>query len=153
MVRRPAELIVTLCLIGVALVAFISSFSVSGGINAASVDSPMRLPRILLGIWAVLGVGCAIRVMLPGGSNEDGSIQPPRVLVAGAVLLAIGVALPFLGYLLTIGVGLAVLLWLLGERHPVRFAAAFLLLGPGLWALFHHLLGLRLPLLISGGVF
>lgn len=153
MAGRSAELFVTLCLIGMAFVAFISSFSGSGGINAASIDSPMRLPRILLGIWAALGLACASRVMFRGGTTESGSLQLHRLLAFGAVLLAIAVALPFLGYLLTVTIGLAVLLCLLGERHPVRFGAALLLLGPGLWALFHHVLGLRLPLLMSGGMF
>ena len=63
------------------------------------------------------------------------------------------VSLPVLGYAVAVTLGLGGLLWILGERDPLRFAVTLILLGPGLWAVFHHLLGLRLPLLVSGGAF
>ena len=52
-----------------------------------------------------------------------------RSATSAVVLLLTAVSLPLLGYLLPVTIGLAILLWLLGERSPVRFAVALLLLG------------------------
>ncbi|ATI41568.1 hypothetical protein CBW24_05835 [Pacificitalea manganoxidans] len=157
MVKRPAELAVTLGLLAVAVAAFAASWASVGGVNAASNDQPMRLPRILLVLWTVLALACAGRAALvPAASGTAPSTARAgagRVTAFAVVLLMTAVSLPLLGYLLPVTIGLAILLWLLGERSPVRFAVALLLLGPGLWAVFHHGLGMRLPLLISGGAF
>ncbi|MEQ3625410.1 MAG: tripartite tricarboxylate transporter TctB family protein [Celeribacter sp.] len=156
MVKRPAELAVTLGLLAVAVAAFAASWASVGGVNAASNDQPMRLPRILLVLWAGLAVACAARaafVPMAAPTSRTARVGAGRVTTFAAVLLLTAVSLPLLGYLLPITIGLAILLWLLGERSPLRFTVALLLLGPGLWAVFHHGLGMRLPLLISGGAF
>lgn len=153
MVQRPAEVIVTLCMIGVAMAAFATSFSGTGGGNAASNDSPMQLPRILLVLWVVFGVICAARAVFWAEPEEAGQIHVKRTVVFAAVLVLTALALPFLGYLVPVTLGLFALLWCLGERDPLRFAFTLAVLGPGLWFVFHHALGLRLPLMISGGLF
>lgn len=153
MVRRPTELFICAGLTGVALIVLASSYVAVGGINAASTDQPMRLPRILLGIWIVLSTGCALRAAFWAPPATGGERQTAKVVSFIVVLLLTAVALPVLGYAVAVTLGLGGLLWILGERDPLRFAVTLTLLGPGLWAVFHHLLGLRLPLLVSGGAF
>ena len=152
MVKRPAEVIVAIGLIAVAVAMVASSFATDGGVNAASSDSPMRLPRILLGIWIALGLACAIRAALFPEPSGDMQLQPSRILPFVGLVAVMVLLLPMLGYLVSVTLGLAGLLWILGERNPLRGGLALLLLGPGLWFLFHHVLGLRLPVLLSGGL-
>ncbi len=151
--KRPGEAAVAAGLIALAALAYAASFAAGGGVNAASTDSPMRLPRILLAIWGALGLVCLIRAVVVAAPAEDASFAPGRLLPFAGLVVLIVLAIPFLGYLVAAGVGVAGLLWILGERNPVRGGAAFLLLGPGLWFLFHHVLDLRLPVLLSGGMF
>ena len=153
MVNRPVELVVSLGLVAVAVAALVASFDGGGGVNAASTDSPMRLPRILLGIWIAFGLACAIRAAVL--AEKVAPVRPKGWAIALMAMLVSLIAglLPVLGYLVPVTIGLAGLLYILGERNPVRGGAALLLLGPGLWFLFHHVLGLRLPVLLSGGAF
>lgn len=157
MVSRQAESILCFGLVGLAALLMWFSFVSGGGINAASTDSPMRLPRILLGLWIILAAGCGIRaIFLPARSPDSSDDIPKHLGRAGlmvGVLFLVALSLPYLGYLFSVTVGLALLLLLLRETSPARFTFALLLLGPGFWALFHHILGLRLPLMVSGGMF
>ncbi|GAA4223986.1 hypothetical protein GCM10022290_26280 [Sagittula marina] len=150
---QNSDRILCLGLVTLAMAAFGWSFIGGGGINAASTDQPMRLPRILLGLWALLGVGCALRPARSDDTSDGRAQHLGRTTALIGMLFLVAVSLPTLGYLVPVTGGVAVLLWLLEERRPLPFAVSLAVLGPGLWALFHHGLGLRLPLMMSGGVF
>lgn len=151
--RRLGEFVVALALVAIAVLAFLTSLTGSEQGNVASTDSPMQLPRILLGIWMVLGLLCTVMAGFLAPKGRAGSYRVYRVALFAVILSAVSLGILFLGYLIPVTLGLGAMLLCLGERQPLRFALTLLILGPGLWALFHHGLGLRLPLLISGGVF
>jgi len=154
---RQAEFVLCFGLVGLAALLMWFSFVSGGGINTASTDSPMRLPRILLALWIVLAAGCGIRaILIPARSPVSPGEAPQhlgRAALMVVVLFLLALSLPYLGYLFSVTVGMALILMLLRETSPLRFAGALLLLGPGFWTLFHHILGLRLPLMVSGGMF
>ncbi|MBD3625268.1 MAG: tripartite tricarboxylate transporter TctB family protein [Rhodobacteraceae bacterium] len=137
---------------GLGLLAYSYAGASGGGINAASTDSPMQLPRLLLGAWILLGLlvlAQALHTPQPRAENVSGSRVWPLI----ALTTVMAAALPALGYLIPVSMGLGLLLIVLGERRPLRGLLAFAILGPGLWYLFHHALGIRLPAFLSGGLF
>lgn len=137
---------------GLGLLVYSYAGASGGGINAASTDSPMQLPRILLGAWILLGLVVLVQALLkPQASSER--FEDRSVWAFMGVVTVMAIALPFLGYLIPISLGLILLLALLRERRIVQGLVAFVLLGPGLWYLFHHALGIRLPSFLSGGLF
>lgn len=113
----------------------------------------MQLPRILLVIWIVLGIFCALYAAFWARAAGPDRYFVGRVVLFGGILLALATGILFLGYLVPMTISVAALLWCLGERQMLRFGLTLLLLGPGIWLLFHHVLGLRLPVLMSGGLF
>jgi hypothetical protein len=121
-------------------------------VNIAAGDAPADLPLILLTLWITLSAFILIRSLVPSGRDRFEKIgmarQAPVIVTLAATILGM---LAF-GYLIPVSVGLAVLLFLLRERRPLIFAAAWLVLGPGLWFLLHHVLQIRLPSFLSGGL-
>ena len=121
-------------------------------VNIAAGDAPADLPLILLTLWIMLSAFNLIRSLAPAGRDHFEKIgmarQSPMILTLAATILGM---LAF-GYLIPVSVGLAVILVLLGERRPLIFATAWLVLGPGLWFLLHHVLQIRLPSFLSGGL-
>lgn len=121
-------------------------------VNIAAADAPTDLPLILLGLWVLLSAIILIRSLMPGQYTDAVALgltrQAPIVTVLAVTILAM---LSF-GYLIPMSVGLALVLWLLGERRPLAFGLTWLVLGPGLWVLLHHILQIRLPSLLSGAL-
>ncbi|MBP0618029.1 tripartite tricarboxylate transporter TctB family protein [Jiella mangrovi] len=147
------------CLVGAAFLVSAFAGAGAGDGNLAAGDTPDALPRILLIAWVGLALADIARQLLSARSERvaadpaDAGLRNSHVGIVMAVSLALAIAIVFLGYLVPIVIALPLLLYLTGTRAPVAFAASFLLLGPGLWLLFHHLLGIRLPILMSGGLF
>jgi putative tricarboxylic transport membrane protein len=78
---------------------------------------------------------------------QGGSAHPH--LMAGALLLLLALyvwVLPFLGYLLSIGLLVASCAWLGGARQKRSLMLAALLAGPALWLIFDWALAIGLPM-------
>ncbi|SNY91091.1 Tripartite tricarboxylate transporter TctB family protein [Cohaesibacter sp. ES.047] len=127
--------------------------STGGGMNAASSDSPMRLPFILLAVWGVLSIAIIIRAVRKSVAKRVDLGRVREVCLICLLMIVMTVGFQYVGYLIVIVVGLPLLLWRLGESSLVRGTLAFLILGPGMWFLFHHFLGIRLPAILPGGLF
>ncbi|MGN7870654.1 tripartite tricarboxylate transporter TctB family protein [Paracoccus sp. 22332] len=156
-VNPRRELNLDTAISGVALLAALGLLVITlqdkrAQVNIAAADAPADLPLILLGLWALLSAIIFIRSLMPGQYEDIAPLglmrQAPIVLILTVTILAM---LSF-GYLIPVSVGLALVLWLLGERRPLAFGLTWLVLGPGLWALLHHILQIRLPSLLSGGL-
>lgn len=145
-------------------VFLVVAFTTGGGRgNLAAGDTPDALPRILLFAWVGLGLADILRQVVGSRTSSPATDGDPAEGVrdksqgsalAGvmALTLVLSIAIVFAGYLLPVLICLPVILFLTGTRKAMPFAAAFLLLGPGLWFLFHHMLGIRLPILLPGGL-
>ena len=155
---RAPQLAVSFGFTLLGLVFLFAAFAGKGGGqgNLAAGDTPDALPRILLFAWVGLGIADLLRQFLamraadaPPEADEPGK---PAVLTVMALSLVLAISIVFGGYLLPILICLPLILFMTGTRSPLALALAFLVLGPGLWFLFHHLLQIRLPVLLSGGV-
>lgn len=79
-------------------------------------------------------------------ADEDGAKHPHRMALGLLVILAAYVALlPFLGYVVSIGLLVGSVAWLAGARKRVSVLACMLIAGPALWLLFDWALEIRMP--------
>ena len=116
----------------------------------ATAPRAMILPRAVLLVWAALAGAVLLAEWRGGAAAAAGELRP--VLRLGGLLLVAAVALPWLGFALVVTPLVPAVLLVLGERRPVVLLLATALLGPGLWALFHHVLLIRLPSVLPGGL-
>jgi hypothetical protein len=119
---------------------------------AASDPNSMILPRALLGLLVVLGAFAAWRDLrsadaLPPPAPRVATLFLPAALLVGSALVA------YAGFLLAVAPLIAVALYALGERRWGAILATTAIVGVGFWYLFHHVLLIRLPSVMSGGAF
>lgn len=116
----------------------------------ATAPNAMVLPRVLLILWAGLALaGLVVDWRNPEASGRDG--LSVAILLCG-VMGTGAVALPAIGFAATVTLLVAAALIAMGERRIPVLLLATAVLGPGLWALFHHLLQIRLPSVLPGGL-
>jgi len=143
-------------LIGMVFLVAAYSGGGAGAGNLAAGDTPNALPRILLMIWVGLGIVDLFRLSFTSAAEKKGEddAELPGTAILGVMVLALvlAIAIVFAGYLVPVLIILPLLLYLTGTRTPFAFVLSYLLMGPALWFLFHHLLGIRLPILLSGGL-
>ncbi|HSJ96887.1 MAG TPA: tripartite tricarboxylate transporter TctB family protein [Myxococcota bacterium] len=119
---------------------------------AASDPNAMILPRALLALLVALGALAAWRDLrvpdaLPPPAPRMATLLLPAALLAGSALVA------YVGFLLAVAPLIAVALYALGERRWGAILATTAVVGVGFWYLFHHVLLIRLPSVMSGGAF
>ena len=116
----------------------------------ATAPNAMVLPRVLLGVIAVLSLaGLAMEWRRP-------LTVPPsagRAWLLCAAFAAAALLLPHTGFAIMITGLILVILPIMGERRPLVVLAVTAICGPGLWYLFHHVFLIRLPSIVSGGAF
>lgn len=118
--------------------------------TASSGIGPMTFPYILFAAMGVLLVSLGIGRVTKGKAPESvglENISAAGLVNAGLVLAAVAAYLVFverLGFVLTVGVLLVMLMWKFGVRLWVGAVIAVLLV-PGLYHLFSHLLRVPLP--------
>lgn len=79
-------------------------------------------------------------------TDKGGAEHPHRMAVGLLAILAAYVALlPFLGYVLSIGLLVGSVAWLAGARKRISVLMCMVLAGPTLWLLFDWALEIRLP--------
>ena len=116
----------------------------------ATAPNAMALPKVLLALWA--GLALAILVAEWRAEAAPASGDPRPVLWLGAMLVGAALLLPVTGFAIVVTPLVLGSLVAMGERRPIVLLAATALLGPGLWALFHHVLLIRLPSILPGGL-
>ncbi|MCB8840397.1 tripartite tricarboxylate transporter TctB family protein [Aurantimonas sp. VKM B-3413] len=146
-------------LVGVVFLVAAFAGGGAGSGNLAAGDTPDALPRILLFAWVGLGLADLVRQLFAGRGRAEvadggvaGETAQSGVLGVMALALLLAVAIVFAGYLVPVLVVLPLLLYATGTRSPFAFLLSFLVLGPGLWFLFQHVLEIRLPSLLPGGL-
>lgn len=116
----------------------------------ATAPNAMMLPRVLL---AVIG-GLALAVLVMEWRRPMPAAAPAgRVWMLAAAFAAAAVALPHTGFAIMITALMLASLLVMGERRPLVLLAVTAATGPALWYLFHHVLLIRLPSIVSGGAF
>jgi cell division protein FtsW (lipid II flippase) len=111
-----------------------------------------------MGVGGLLLLACVALFLKSGGKNkaeavepneakeEAGAEHPHRMALGLLAILATYVALlPFLGYVLSIGLLVGSVAWLAGARKRLSVLTCMVLAGPALWLMFDWALEIHLP--------
>ncbi|GHB14930.1 tripartite tricarboxylate transporter TctB family protein [Salinicola rhizosphaerae] len=110
----------------------------------------MLVPRIVLTIWCAVAALVLIGECAKRLPREGGGLSPLPLLMAAVLVAAIAMA--SLGFLIPILPLVALTLWLFRIQRPLPLVLGTLIIGGGLWFLFHHVLLIRLPALLTSGL-
>lgn len=110
----------------------------------------MLVPRVVLTIWCVVAVALVFIELVRSVPNPDFSLSALPLLMISVLVAAFAMAR--FGFLLPALPVVALTLWLFRIRRPLPLAVGTLVIGGGLWFLFHHVLLIRLPSLLTSGV-
>ncbi|GHC18953.1 tripartite tricarboxylate transporter TctB family protein [Aidingimonas halophila] len=109
----------------------------------------MLMPRVVLTLWCGFALVITFVELSHATAMSSRSLSPLPVLMAAVLIAAIAVA--SLGFLLPSLPLVALTLWLFRLRRPLPLAVGTLVIAGGLWFLFHHVLLIRLPTLLTSG--
>ncbi|WP_148253129.1 tripartite tricarboxylate transporter TctB family protein [Aidingimonas lacisalsi] len=109
----------------------------------------MLVPRVVLTLWCGVALAITLVELSHATAMSSRSLSPLPVLMAAVLIAAIAVA--SLGFLLPSLPLVALTLWLFRLRRPLPLAVGTLVIAGGLWFLFHHVLLIRLPTLLTSG--
>ena len=143
---RRADLLIGFGLLVVAAVYFQQSFAITRGF-ASDRLGPSFFPRLLAGVLVVLAVTLVVRAL----SGRSDPTPPPAIrfgILFGvlALLVAYGLLMPQLGFLLTTPVLLGAFIWLLGLRQWGSLVGTAVGLTVILYLVFVRALHVLLPL-------
>lgn len=110
----------------------------------------MLVPRIVLTIWCVVAFAVLMVEVVRRTPVERISLSPLPLLMVMTLVAAIATA--SLGFLIPILPLMALTLWLFRIRRPLPLLLGTLVIGGGLWFLFHHVLLIRLPAMLTNGL-
>ncbi|MGM8850634.1 tripartite tricarboxylate transporter TctB family protein [Salinicola halophyticus] len=113
-------------------------------------DSAMLVPRIVLTIWCVMALAILIGELVRRVPVKNVTLSPLPLLMAAVLIAAIATA--SLGFLIPALPLVALTLWLFRIRRPLPLLVGTIVIGGGLWFLFHHVLLIRLPALLTSGL-
>nr|WP_163502103.1 hypothetical protein [Halomonas socia] len=130
--------------LGLFLVGAVLAFHAWNGPSDA-----MLVPRFVLTLWC--GVALAITLVEMSRVTGLGSWSLSTLLVLMAAMLIAAIAVASLGFLLPALPLVALTLWLFRLHRPLPLAVGTLAIAGGLWFLFHHVLLIRLPTLLTSG--
>lgn len=118
-------------------------------------ESAMLVPRIVLTIWCVMALAILVGELIRQAPRQRTAKAPrarsPLPLLMAAVLIA-AVATASFGFLIPVLPLVALTLWLFRIRRPLPLVLGTVVIGGGLWFLFHHVLMIRLPALLTSGL-
>lgn len=128
----------------------------SGTGNMVANSSSGALTKPLSVIWVLLSTVILIKDLIYGFLSKESenteNILPFKLLAVMALMSIIIFLIPTLGFLIAITTSLPLLLVLMGTRGKWRVIVATAILGPTIWFVFHHVLLLRLPSIVPGGM-
>ncbi|WP_447895037.1 tripartite tricarboxylate transporter TctB family protein [Vreelandella sp. GE22] len=84
--------------------------------------------------------------------NSKSTVSLKLITIMALISLIVWIT-PILGFFIVITTFLPLLLFLIGTKGKWQITIATIILGPAIWFLFHHLLSLRLPTILPGGIF
>ncbi|MEC8916818.1 MAG: tripartite tricarboxylate transporter TctB family protein [Pseudomonadota bacterium] len=113
-------------------------------------DNAMLVPRIVLTIWCAVALAILIGELIRLVPVKRATLTPLPLLMAAVLIAAIATA--SLGFLIPALPLVALTLWLFRIRRPLPLLLGTIVIGGGLWFLFHHVLMIRLPALLTNGV-
>ncbi|MFC0338381.1 Tripartite tricarboxylate transporter TctB family protein [Kushneria avicenniae] len=113
-------------------------------------DDAMLVPRFVLTIWCATALMVLIGELIRRAPVAKAQRSPLPLLMAAVLIAAIATA--SLGFLIPALPLVALTLWLFRVRQPLWLVLGTLILGGGLWFLFHHVLLIRLPTLLASGL-
>lgn len=143
MVARLAHPRVLLAL-GLFLTGVVLAFHAWGGPSDA-----MLVPRIVLTLWC--GVALAITIVEFWRALGLGSWPLSALPVLMVAMLIAAIAMASLGFLISSLPLVALTLWMFRLHRPLPLVVGTLVIAGGLWFLFHHVLLIRLPTLLTSG--
>lgn len=123
------------------------------GLSVSAWQGPadaMLVPRIVLTIWCVVTLAVLIGEVVRCVPLESVTLSPLPLLMAAVLIAAIAMA--SLGFLIPTLPLIGLTLWLFRIRRPLPLILGTLVIGGGLWFLFHHVLLIRLPALLTSGL-
>lgn len=123
------------------------------GLSVSAWQGPadaMLVPRIVLTIWCVVTLAVLIGEVVRCVPLENVTLSPLPLLMAAVLIAAIAMA--SLGFLIPTLPLIGLTLWLFRIRRPLPLILGTLVIGGGLWFLFHHVLLIRLPALLTSGL-
>ncbi|WP_110670037.1 tripartite tricarboxylate transporter TctB family protein [Salinicola halophilus] len=126
---------------------------VGAGLSVTAWQGPadaMLVPRFVLAIWCAAALVVLIGELIRRAPMPRVSRSPLPLLMAAVLIAAVATA--SLGFLIPVLPLVALTLWLFRVRQPLWLALGTLILGGGLWFLFHHVLLIRLPTLLTNGL-
>ncbi|WP_299260720.1 tripartite tricarboxylate transporter TctB family protein [uncultured Kushneria sp.] len=126
---------------------------VGAGLSVTAWQGPsdaMLVPRFVLAIWCAAALVVLIGELIRRAPMPSAPRSPLPLLMAAVLIAAIATA--SLGFLIPVLPLVALTLWLFRVRQPLWIALGTLILGGGLWFLFHHVLLIRLPTLLTSGL-
>ena len=142
----------------VGAVLAISYLLYARGIEDSLLADSVGANGVPMGVGGLLLLACVALFFKSGVKNkteavepkeakeEAGSDHPHRMALGLLALLAVYVALlPFLGYVVSIGLLVGSVAWLAGARKRVSVLMCMLTAGPVLWLLFDWALEIHLP--------
>lgn len=112
--------------------------------------SAMLVPRIVLTIWCAMALAILIGELVRRVPVKNVTLSPLPLLMAAVLIAAIATA--GLGFLIPALPLVALTLWLFRIRRPLPLLVGTIVIGGGLWFLFHHVLLIRLPALLTSGL-
>lgn len=110
----------------------------------------MLMPRIVLTLWCAAALVVLVSELIQKAPIKR--VQPSLLPLLMAAVLIAAIATASLGFLISVLPLVALTLWLFNVRKPLWLGLGTLVLGGGLWFLFHHVLLIRLPTLLTSGV-
>ena len=117
------------------------------------------VPVAIGGLMALASAALIVKGLVPAGRTVSGATAAadtaeqapatlrPHALAAGLLLIlaAYLVALPWLGYVVAVGLLAAAVAWFAGGRQPSVIIGFALVTGPLLWLVFDFALRVRMP--------
>ncbi|WP_136065127.1 tripartite tricarboxylate transporter TctB family protein [Modicisalibacter radicis] len=141
--RVNANVLVALCMLAIGIFLSIVAWSGPG--------SSMAVPRATLSLWCFIALLITINELRRNIRID--SAMPVKVKMLMITVLVASLVIYYVGFLIVSAIIVPVILWLFKVRSPLHIALGTLLVGTGIWFVFHHVLLIRLPTLLESGVF
>lgn len=135
------------------LLLALALLGIGAGLSVAAWNGPsdaMLVPRVVLSIWCLVAVLIVVTELVKGAPAVAPSFSPLPLLMVAVLVAAL--TMKHIGFLLPSLPLVALTLWLFRVRRPLPLMLATTLIAGGLWFLFHHVLLIRLPSLLTSGV-
>lgn len=141
--KNIIDLVVSICMYGVSVLVFVLTSSFRPSIDGSL--GPAVWPRILAVLLFVVATIQLINVLRGKVKTEVHIDNPKEVVIACVLIVAYGLLLKPVGYIVMTAILLISLLWLFHERKPLVMILTPVIVIALSYYLFHSLLRVPLP--------